>query len=375
MKKAFLALFVLLVHTNFSFAQRKLIEKFFSNKSNKNRNIRVLALPALAYAQETGLEMGAVSIISFYADKKDTLNRPSTISANATFTTKKQLNLVVKPDIWLKSNEYHISGTLRYKDFPFNFYGLGDETLQQDEDAITLKWAVASGDIERKITEGLYAGVNIGYEHYSYQDKVADGIFEAMLLPKSGQVFYIGPSMIFDNRNTNTYTTKGSYARINYSLAPRIGGGNGFKGGFIRVDLRQFAEINSKVSTAFNFTYQGVQGKNPPFYLFPQLGNDQIMRGYYTGRYRDRNLGTLTGELRYRFMARLGIAGFFGLGSSFGDTHDFKWNKIKPSYGAGIRYFADPARGLTIRADYGIGEQRPGEKRQQGFYLSLAEAF
>lgn len=375
MKNVLLLVLLTLSAFNATFGQRKLIERFLSNQENRGRNTRVLALPAVAYAQETGLEMGAVSIVSFYADKNDTLTRPSTITANATFTTKKQTNLVAKPDIWLKGNKYHIAGTLRYKNFPFNFYGLGDETLKSNQDPITLKWAVVTGDVERLITDKLYLGLNIGYEHYSYRDKEPGGVFDTMDLPTTGQVFYVGPSMIYDSRNINTYTTKGSYVRINYSFAPGIGGGNGFKGGIFRADLRQFAELNSKVSLAFNLTWQGIKGSNPPFYLYPQMGNDQVMRGYYTGRYRDRHLATLTGEIRYRFMTRLGVAGFVGEGSSFSGTNQFKWNKLKPTYGAGIRYFADPARGLTIRADYAIGEKRPGEARQTGFYLSLAEAF
>jgi hypothetical protein len=43
--------------------------------------------------------------------------------------------------------------------------------------------------------------------------------------------------------------------------------------------------------------------------------------------------------------------------------------------GAGLRYFYDVERGLSVRADYAVGEKRPGEKRQSGFYLSLGEAF
>jgi hypothetical protein len=32
-------------------------------------------------------------------------------------------------------------------------------------------------------------------------------------------------------------------------------------------------------------------------------------------------------------------------------------------------------KGLSIRADYGFGEKPAGEKREQGFYIALGEAF
>jgi hypothetical protein len=40
------------------------------------------------------------------------------------------------------------------------------------------------------------------------------------------------------------------------------------------------------------------------------LGNDQMMRGYYSGRYRDENLMAAQAEIRYRFMNRFGIVAF-----------------------------------------------------------------
>jgi hypothetical protein len=53
----------------------------------------------------------------------------------------------------------------------------------------------------------------------------------------------------------------------------------------------------------------------------------------------------------------------------------FSINSLKPDYGAGIRYFFDTEKGLSIRADYGIGEKVAGEPRQSGFYIGLGQAF
>jgi outer membrane translocation and assembly module TamA len=119
---------------------------------------------------------------------------------------------------------------------------------------------------------------------------------------------------------------------------------------------------------------QTIGGDAPPFYVLPQLGNDELMRGYYTGRYRDKSLLAGQAELRYRFSPRLGLAGFAGGGNVYG-TGETWLTALKPSYGAGFRYFFDVERGLSVRIDYGIGEKRPGEERQKGVYLSLGEAF
>jgi outer membrane translocation and assembly module TamA len=114
-------------------------------------------------------------------------------------------------------------------------------------------------------------------------------------------------------------------------------------------------------------------GGQSPFYLMPTLGADDLMRGYYNGRYRDRDYTAGQVELRYRLSDRFGITGFAGTGTVYHNGIDL--SQLKPNYGGGLRYFFDVEKGLTLRLDYGVGEQRPGEARQSGFYTSLGEAF
>lgn len=356
-------------------AQKKLIKKFLSEKADTSRKTSFIALPAAAYAQETGLEIGVLSITSFYTDKTDTVTRSSAINAIVTFTTKKQSNFVIKPDIWLPGNRYHFSGTFRYKNFPFDFYGIGDQTYQADKDHITQKLLVLSADAEKLIAKNIYAGISAGFEQYSYRDREPGGIFETGDFndKDGGKVFYTGLSGIFDNRDVSTYTTRGNYLRLNFSVAPALIHDD-FNGSRISADFRHFSRLAKKTVLGFNFNYQSVQGKNIPFYLLPQLGNDQVMRGYYTGRYRDQNLLTVHTELRWHPRTRFGAAVFAGTGTVF-KNGDFNVRKLKPNYGAGLRYFLDPARGITLRMDYAVGEKRSNEPRQTGFYMALAEAF
>ena len=99
-----------------------------------------------------------------------------------------------------------------------------------------------------------------------------------------------------------------------------------------------------------------------------------MMRGYYTGRYRDQNLLAGQAELRYRYNNRFGAVVFAGTGQVFANG-DFAMKNFKPSYGMGGRYFFDPEKGLSVRMDYAVGEKRINEKRQSGFYFTLAESF
>jgi hypothetical protein len=118
------------------------------------------------------------------------------------------------------------------------------------------------------------------------------------------------------------------------------------------------------------------------------MGSAFIMRGYYTGRYRDQNFAAGQLEYRLRFVApdvkpthtfesilsRLGLVFFGGTGSVFSNAN-FTLSNFKPNYGLGLRYFYDKPSGINIRADYGMGEKPTGEPRVGNFYLFIGEAF
>lgn len=378
--KKYLALlfFFMTTAVNPGMAQLKTLKKIISSESDSTRSSSFLPLPAVSYSQETGFEFGLITLYSFYTDRKDLLTRNSSISGVASFTTKKQSNFKLTADIWAPQNRYHKIGEIRYKNFPFNFYGVGNKTLKADEDKITQKLFKISGEVEKLFTRKFYAGLTASFEQYSFTDQETGGIFsmpDPFILDRDGgRVLFVGISQISDSRNTNTYTTDGAYLKMNLSYAPDVFGGNNFSGSLFKLDFRNFKSYNDKMVLGLQLKYQLLSGNNTPFYLLPQLGNDEMMRGYYTGRYRDKNLLAAQAEFRYRFIPKLGAVAFLGAGNVYG-TRGLKIADFKPSSGVGARYFFDVDRGLSIRLDYGIGEKRSGEERQKGFYVALAEAF
>jgi hypothetical protein len=379
MKKTFAIIFSLFAFSAMpSLAQMKILKRILSSESDSTRSASFLPLPAIGYSQETGLEFGIISLYSFYTDRKDILTRNSSITGVASFTTKKQSNFKLVADVWAPQNTFHYLSEIRYKNFPFNFYGVGNKTLKADEDRITQKLFKISGEVEKLFSSRFYGGISSSFEHHTFSDKETGGIF-SIANPfiqdrDGGKVLFVGLTQISDGRNTNTYTTKGTYLKFNYSYAPDIFGGENFSGSLFKADFRSFRSFNNKAVLALQTVFQTIQGGTVPFYLMPQMGNDQIMRGHYAGRYRDRNLLAAQAEFRYRFIPKFGMAAFMGAGTVYG-TGAFNLSDLKPNTGAGIRYFFDVERGLSIRIDYGIGEKRPGEERQKGYYISLAEAF
>ena len=352
----------------------KLIKKFVSSEKDSSRSGSFVVLPAVGYAQETGFEYGIASTYNFYMDKENLDSRTSNVTLIGTLTTKKQKNIKLTSDIWTKNNEYHVITELRFRDWPFNFYGIGNDTWKADEDYLDQKLYRIKVDGEKKFAPNFYAGVNLNYENFEFNDIEPGGIFESpeVFAKKGGQYLAIGISALYDTRNNTTYSTNGFYGRAKYSYAPNFFGKDNFVGNQIELDLRGFYPINNKLTVAAQGLFRGSYGDNVPFYVMRDLGGDMTMRGYYLGRYKDKNYLTAQAELRFRFHPRVGINGFLGTGSTFSKQHDIR---LIPSYGAGLRYFFSLEHNSSIRFDYAFGEQRPGEKRQSGFYLSISEAF
>lgn len=376
MKNIFLFSILLSITAN-TFAQKKLIRRLLSNEVDTTRKSSFMPIPVLGYSQETGFEFGLGTLYSTYMDINDPQNRSSNFSLLGSVSTKKQYNISIKSDIYTSQNKYHLMGELKFKRTPFNFYGLGNNTLEGNENKILEDQFKVLLEAEKTLLPFTYTGISIGFENYKYTDRAPGGIFstDANINHKNGgKVLFIGLSQSYDTRNSNNYPTKGFFGRVTYQYAPNLFSGSDFSASQLKVKVSNFIPLANRLVLGLNGIYSTLQGNNTPFYLLPQLGNDEMMRGYYKGRFRDQNLVTAQTELRYRFTNRFGLVAFAGAGRVF-ENGSFSFQGFKPNFGGGGRYFYDPAKGLSIRLDYGIGEKAPQEKRQSGFYISLAEAF
>ena len=383
MKKYFTLLFILVLGTYHPlFAQESFAKKFFrkmylDKDSTKKSNFVVV--PALASSPETGFEFGGASLFSFYTDTvRHSITRVSSVYGYASLTTKGQEKVSLNANYWEPQNTWHYTANISFYNFPFDFYGIGNNTKKADEELVDEKRTRVVVTAQKLISQYFYAGLNVGGFKYYYYSGTSSQNQEFKNDPNiqdesGGSNLTAGPVLTFDNRNNNTYTTKGLMLNANLNGIQGIYSNSSYTGGFLNIDYSQFFLLQKRLVLGLNAKEQSLLGGRSSFYLLPQLGNDALMRGYYTGRYRDRNLLAGQAELRYRLSERFGVVGFLGTGEVASGS--FSASQLKPNYGGGLRYFFDIEKGLSIRADYGFGEKPANEPREQGFYIALGEAF
>jgi len=393
MKKLFPIIIVSLIIGNTASAQKNLLPKFvrkmlFEKDSSKHSSF--FLLPVFSSAPETGVEVGGSALYSFYTDTVHTDTRVSNIFGYATITTKGQNRFSLSTSYWTPQNKWHYTAAVSYINFPFDFYGIGPNTYKADKDRLGQHRFKLNFEADKRITKNLYIGALIGAFDYHFENKNPGGSFDTNPLVESrngGGGLLAGAAVMFDTRNNNTYTTKGVFINAYYYLMGGINhnnylyllpgqasvDNNNYRGGLFNIEITQYNKLSKRFVLGFDLQEQSLTGGQSPFYLLPALGSDEMMRGYYNGRYRDRNLIAAQTELRYRLSDRIGIVGFAGMGTVFNKS--FSFAQLKPNYGGGLRYFFDVEKGLSMRMDYGVGQKVPGEGRQSGLYLSLGEAF
>lgn len=338
-------------------------------ESTEEEGGSLIPLPVIFYQPETGLGFGLTAINYYRATPGDTISPPSSIAFVGIYTTKKQLVLAVSTDMFVAEDEWRLSSSASYSKFPTTYWGIGNDTPDSAEEDYTPQALTLKAWPQKKIAEGWYAGVAANVIDRSISEAAEGGLIDSGLAPgvDDEQSIGLGASLIRDSRDNRVYPRRGSYHKLLVDLfADAWFGDNGF--GVYTLDLRRYLPAAGTHVVALQALGIATSGE-PPFDLYPQLGGEAVLRGYFQGRYRDRSLLALQGEYRLPLFWRLGLVGFVGFGQVAPDIGSFGLDRFWASGGAGLRFLLARREGLNIRADFAFGEG------SSGFYLSIGEAF
>ncbi|MEO0405438.1 MAG: BamA/TamA family outer membrane protein, partial [Bacteroidota bacterium] len=115
-----------------------------------------------------------------------------------------------------------------------------------------------------------------------------------------------------------------------------------------------------------------LNGDEVPFNQLALMGGENLMRGYYLGRYRDNAL--LASQVEYRFLPfpfskRFGGVAFAGVGAVSPKIVDLNLNQVRASGGLGLRFLLFPGKDIYTRFD--VAATNEG----LGYYVFIGEAF
>jgi outer membrane protein assembly factor BamA len=338
--------------------------------STKSKKVTFNGYPYAFYTPETEAAIGAGGIFLFYTKDKIEGLRPSKIGFGAFYTTNKQYKFSVNPSIYFNSNKLVVQMPMSFGSTLDRFWGLGNETLENGTEAFLRE--DYSVQIEIQVPPLLFFSDRSGFLLDFKNTNIVDVLDNQFLLDESvegfqgGNLFGVGVNLVWDRRDNLFYPTSGHYQFIKFIAYTEP---SDFTYSTFELDVRHFKKIFNRSVFATNFYVKSVSG-NAPFYELPALGGHQRMRGYFKGRYRDRNFMTLQAEYRQYFTNRFGFVAFVSLGDVSEEITSLNLNDLKHSFGGGLRYLFNKKENVNLRMDIGIG--RDGNT---GVYFGIEEAF
>lgn len=328
--------------------------------------------PTFASAPETGVELGASILKLFYA-KGDTLNRLSEMQAFTFFTFKGQYGLVLDNAIYGDKDTWFFLGETKIQQFPLSYYGIGPATAGDNPARVDAFQVLFKQRVLRKIKKNFFIGPEIDYQLLSGVtfEQPKDG--SPYPIPTGGdgtQNFGVGAGIVYDNRHNVLNVREGLFGEVAYLKTFR-GFLSDYSFGTVNMEVRSYHPIAKNNVLAWQVRGQFLHG-DVPFNQMTLLGGDRLMRGYYLGRYRDRNLIAAQAEYRilpFAFSKRLGAAVFASAGAVSPTLGGFQMRNVRVAGGVGIRYLLFPKKDIYIRFDVGF------TKEGANFYIFNGEAF
>jgi hypothetical protein len=180
-----------------------------------------------------------------------------------------------------------------------------------------------------------------------------------------------GMGLVYDNRKNVMNVREGLFAELaflNYSAS--LGSTNSFRS--TQFDVRYFRKgINPKDVLALQGSALLNKG-DAPFNQMAMMGGESMMRGYYLGRFRDKNMLATQAEYRFlpfTFSNRWGAAAFVSGATVAPTAINLLSSQFKMAGGVGARYLIFKSKDIFVRFD--VAFTREGN----GYYFFIGEAF
>lgn len=346
---------------------------------NTERRNSVLAFPVAFYAPETRFGAGAFGAFNFYFNKADSISPPSQVQLGFAYTQNNQFAISVPFNLYWKNRLHTVTGEVSYNDFSYNFYGIGNQNTSGERELYKARFPRLRINYLRKILPHVFVGARWWYEDYRIRSFETNNNFHDDAPGKSGSTTS-GPGIValYDSRNNIYYTTRGIYLELVYHNQSALTGSNFFYDRY-RFDLRHFRRFIKRTSLASNLFGDFISG-SVPFSQMPGIGSGKRGRGFYEGRFRDRNILLYQGELRSSFFRRFGGVAFWNYALLADKIGHFSFSHDHASAGLGLRFIFDRTKNINLRFDaatqIGSGYYRKtGVASPYTFYFTVNEAF
>lgn len=334
------------------------------NKQHKRFDFSVIGGPH--YASDTKFGLGMVAAGLYRTDPNDSILPPSNVSLFGDVSSVGFYMLGVRGNHIAPAGRYRIDYHLYFYSFPSDFWGIGYEMGDNDDNKSDMKrWqAQAEASFLFRVADNFYVGPMAAYDYVIGKQIERPELLQGM--DKHTWNVGVGVSLVYDNRDNLTNPHRGIYLNLKQMFRPEFMGNDyAFSTTHFRFDAYQRLGKGTILAEDFG---ANLNFGNPSWGMMAELGGTSSMRGYYEGRYRDKHSLEATVELRQHVWKRNGIVVWAGAGTVFPQFSALRSSQILPNAGVGYRW--EFKKNVNVRLDYGFGKSG-----QSGFLFNINEAF
>lgn len=328
---------------------------------------------APSYSNSTSLTIGAMAAGVYRIDEKECTIQPSTVSIFANASIIGVYNVGIDGINIFKDDKNRLKYRLSFGSNPLDFWGIGYQAAKENS---PLQYRSNKRQIEvsyyRQIIDNLYIGARVNFD-YIYCTKYTSPLFLDYLKGEKTLYSATGLSLLleYDTRDFIPNPYRGVFIGLQGMFRPKALGRIEYNCWRVNLNVAYYQKLWRGGILAVDL-YGEFNSSHTPWLFNAQLGGQNRMRGYYEGRFSDKNVVTFQAEIRQKVWQNIGVAAWGGVGNCFATIEKFELSHTLPNYGVGLRW--EFKERVNLRLDYGFG-CRVGGKLINGLLVSINEAF
>lgn len=347
-----------------------LMEKLGSgDEYNPDKIIDFGILPGPFYTPETELGIGIAAIGLYKTNRKDDQERISTLSISGFGSITGAIGLNVENHSFFMRDKLRLFIDASIIHAPECYWGIGYAQNADDdniEDYTDVTFSVMPR-LYARVLENLYVGAGFQFIQNQAEDTEPEGLFYQDN-PYGTDVVSSGYSLhiMSDTRDYIPNPYKGYLLNLDfYGYEKSLGSDADFS--VTELTLNGYWNVHNNNILAAQGYVRSSQG-DVPWCQLSQVGGGKIMRGYWRGRFRDKQMAAAQVEYRHHLVGRHGVTTWIGAALTAPEFEDMNGDEILPNFGIGYR-LAFKYRS-NVRLDLGFGKHD-----EIGFYFNVNEAF
>jgi len=327
-------------------------------------DVGVAAFPVVFSSPETGVGGGVGAVLTFRGEAVD--SRPNSLALVGMVTEKSQSLLILSPEAYVCDDYWKLKTSVIRRDWPDEFYGIGNDTEEEDEEAFEVQSLEVRPSAMLKVWRELRAGLVLDWKDVEVSELVEDGLLATggFLGTEGTESWGLGPALEWDTRDSLFFPMHGSWLQLNVNFY-RDSLGSDYDYDSVVFDWRRFLSVGSDEVLAFQVHGRSMSGDVP----FDELSTLELMRGVPENRFRDMRAASMQVEYRVPVWSRVWGVAFASTGSVFERWSDWDAGDLKYAGGVGVRYALNKRERINLRVDIGFSEEGVFP------YIQMREAF